>query len=55
MKSRKEDSWERMTGIFSVCRKCKYRKGNECGFDGECNAVKEKAEIIAESEFLGVV
>jgi hypothetical protein len=44
-----KNNWEKMTGIFEACRGCKYRKGNDCLYDGECKAVEEKAEILAEA------
>jgi hypothetical protein len=38
------DDWEKMTGIFRVCRKCKYRKGLDCMYEGECEALIERCE-----------
>ena len=42
-----ENDWENMTGIFKVCRKCRFRKGNKCLYNGECEALRERCEILA--------
>ena len=44
------NDWEKMTGVFRICRKCKFRDGNKCLYNGECEAVYEQAEILALSE-----
>jgi len=49
------NDWEKMTGIFRVCRKCRFRRGNQCLYRGECEALYERAEISALSEGWGWV
>jgi hypothetical protein len=51
VKTPEENSdWVKMTGVFSPCRRCRYRRGENCLYDGECEAVEERAEVAAEAE-----